>query len=173
MTSTAIYEAVGLNIVLSHGGEEFPEPAPGELEALTAAAKKLGYTLEREHSREPLFYYAQPILEEFPRLKPLVEMELEWDREPSRDFQVLELQSQWTLEEIVALYEDLPLLIAALLDREQIHSQVDLTFEDSERNQPTIRLKRDGASVVWTEEEPQKPITEAQLRAHYEALPED
>lgn len=173
MTSAATYEPKGPAIVLSHGGQEFPEPGPGELEALTAAADKLGYTLERKNTREALFYYVQSILEEFPNIKSLLEeMELDGDWELNRELQYLEPKRKWTLEEITTFYEELPAFFDELLEREQIHGLLDLSFEDSERELSTIKLELTETAVTWTEEDPQKPITEAQLRAHYRSLPE-
>lgn len=168
---TVSYE-IDSHIQLIHSGEQFPEPGPGELEALKAAAARLGYELKRDYSREKLYRYILPVLAEFPKLERVLTVTI--DGRNHRDFEYLDfIPYRATQETIATVEEELPKLLQRLWALENISAEVSMSFEDDERKLPTVRLEWKNGELLRSETPAKRPITEAELAAHYREIQED
>lgn len=170
MESTS-YE-IDSHIQLTHSDEQFPEPEPGELERLKAEAARLGYSLKRSHSREKLYHYILPVLAEFPKLARVLTVNT--DGRSYRDFENLYfIPYEASRETIATVEEELPKFLQRLWNLESISANVSMSFEDSDRKVPTIKLEWRNEELLRSEIPAKKPITEAELHAHYRRLAED
>lgn len=141
---------------LTHPGENFPVPKPGQLEALEAEASSLGYELKLLRTRGVLYRYIYPYYETFEGVWKAISLGDPYGA-PQRHYEfedlVFDEKIKLDRKEIGKLFRALPAFFEALRFEEKIDADpFELRFEAERASVAPILICWDGGELRWKEE---------------------
>jgi len=159
------YERRGA-ILLTRPPKALPTPAPGELEAIEAAAARFGFMLKEFRIEGMLKHAIEDLLGQGEHRKLMAAISVPEGRS-YYDFETLDFWDIPDLAKIKLVYEFLPGFLRELNELDGISAEVNLELKDLVAQAPTIRLDWDATKeeLTWTETpaEQVERITEAEL----------
>ena len=147
------------SVVLSRAPESFPQPGAGELELLQSLAEKLGYELQRRHSRSNIRSAVVDVLMEFDSLLSVLSVpDYYAGSSQGRDRQHLEFNgSALSREEIALFFAEAPPFFAELKLRYDISASLELRFVDWDQKEASILMSWVDGQLLWVEEPLDQP----------------